>query len=92
MESRCRICRRRVAEYCDRLQVGQEFQVDETGAMPAGFCTWAWHDIYPTVTDLRFGGNFPWMKTEGGDLFLLLRRRPAGVFQDRKNMKKTVSV
>jgi len=35
------------------------------GPMPAGFCTWAWHDIYPAVTSLRFGGNFPWMKKEG---------------------------
>jgi uncharacterized repeat protein (TIGR04076 family) len=54
-----------MAPYCDRLQVGQEFTVDESGAMPAGFCTWAWHDIYPAVTGLRFGGNFPWMKKEG---------------------------
>ena len=54
-----------MAAYCDRLEVGQEFRVDEAGAMPAGFCTWAWHDIYPTVTTLRFGGDFPWMKKEG---------------------------
>lgn len=51
--------------YCDRLDVGQEFKVDESGAMPTGFCTWAWHDIYPAVTGLRFGGNYPWMKKEG---------------------------
>jgi len=54
-----------MAPYCDRLQVGQEFIMDESGAMPPGFCTWAWHDIYPAVTGLRFGGNFPWMKKEG---------------------------
>jgi len=51
--------------YCDRLEVGKEFVVDESGAMPAGFCTWAWHDIYPAVTGLRFGGNYPWMKQDG---------------------------
>ena len=51
--------------YCDRLEIGQEFRVDETGAMPAGFCTWAWHDIYPAVINLRFGGNFPWVTKEG---------------------------
>ncbi|HSB06293.1 MAG TPA: TIGR04076 family protein [Thermodesulfobacteriota bacterium] len=51
--------------YCDRLQEGQEFIVDESGAMPSGFCTWAWHDVYPAVTGLRFGGNYPWMKKEG---------------------------
>ncbi len=51
--------------YCDRLEMGQEFIVEASGAMPAGFCTWAWHDIYPAVTGLRFGGNFPWVTKEG---------------------------
>jgi uncharacterized repeat protein (TIGR04076 family) len=51
--------------YCNRLDVGKEFIMDESGAMPEGFCTWAWHDIYPAVTGLRFGSNFPWMKKEG---------------------------
>ncbi len=54
-----------MAPYCDRFQVGQEFIMDESGTIPTGFCTWAWHDIYPAVTGLRFGGNFPWMKKEG---------------------------
>lgn len=54
-----------VTPYCNRLEVGKEFIVDESGAMPAGFCTWAWHDIYPAVTGLRFGGNFSWIKKEG---------------------------
>jgi uncharacterized repeat protein (TIGR04076 family) len=54
-----------MAAYCDRLDLGKEFVVDESGAMPSGFCTWAWHDIYPAATALRFGGNFPWMTKEG---------------------------
>lgn len=54
-----------VAPHCDRLQVSQEFMIDESGAMPSGFCTWAWHDIYPAVIALRFGGNFAWMKQDG---------------------------
>ena len=54
-----------MSPYCDRLEVGQEFTVEESGAMPSGFCTWAWHDIYPAVTGLRFGGNYPWIKKEG---------------------------
>jgi len=54
-----------MSAYCDRLEVGQEFIVEESGAMPAGFCTWAWHDIFPAVTGLRFGGNYSWMKKEG---------------------------
>lgn len=53
------------APYCDRLELGQEFWVDVSGAMPAGFCTWAWHDIYPAVTGLRFGGTYPWIRKEG---------------------------
>ena len=48
-----------MAPYGDRLQISQEFIVDESGAMPPGFCTWAWRDIYPAVTGLRFRGNFP---------------------------------
>jgi uncharacterized repeat protein (TIGR04076 family) len=51
--------------YCDRLAVGQEFIVEESGAMPAGFCTWAWNDLFPAVTGLRFGGDFPWVNKEG---------------------------
>ena len=54
-----------IAALCDRLDVGQEFIVEESGAMPSGFCTWAWHDIYPAVTALRFGATFPWMTKEG---------------------------
>ena len=54
-----------MSPYCDRLEVGQEFIVEESGAMPSGFCTWAWHDIYPAVTGLRFGGNYPWIKKDG---------------------------
>jgi len=54
-----------MSPYCDRLQMEQEFIVEESGAMPTGFCTWAWHDIYPVVTGLRFGGSFPWIKKEG---------------------------
>jgi uncharacterized repeat protein (TIGR04076 family) len=54
-----------LTEYCDRLEVGREFIVEPDGNMPAGFCTWAWHDIYPEVTTLRFGGNFPWFSKDG---------------------------
>ena len=54
-----------MAQYCDRFEVGQEFVVEESGGMPSGFCTWAWHDIYPAIVGLRFGGNYPWIKKEG---------------------------
>jgi len=54
-----------VEDVCVELTEGQEFMVQENGKIPEGFCTWAWHDIYPEVTHLRFGGSFPWMKKEG---------------------------
>jgi uncharacterized repeat protein (TIGR04076 family) len=50
---------------CNRFEEGMEFIISETGDKPADFCTWAWHDIYPVVTTLRCGGNFPWMKKDG---------------------------
>lgn len=49
-------------EVCPRFKEGQEFIVEETGEMPAGFCSWAWHDIYKDMSVLKFGGNFPWVK------------------------------
>lgn len=54
-----------VPTYCERMEEGQEFIMEGTGVMPVGFCTWAWHDIYPEITVLRFGGNFPWVKKKG---------------------------
>ena len=54
-----------VEEVCNVINEGQEFVVQEDGKIPQGFCTWAWHDIYPEVTTLRFGGNFTWIKKEG---------------------------
>ncbi|MBW2148644.1 MAG: TIGR04076 family protein [Deltaproteobacteria bacterium] len=54
-----------MTSVCNRLEDGQIFTVEMDGQMPTGFCTWAWHDIVPEITTLRFGGNFPWMKEEG---------------------------
>jgi uncharacterized repeat protein (TIGR04076 family) len=54
-----------VTEYCNRLDEGSEFIVEEDGKMPEGFCTWAWSDVWPVICTLRFGGNFPWVDKEG---------------------------
>jgi uncharacterized repeat protein (TIGR04076 family) len=43
---------------CDRLTEGQEFIVRDTGAMPEGFCPWAWDDLARVVLHLQFGGEF----------------------------------
>ena len=54
-----------VADYCEMLPEGKEFIIGDKFEMPEGFCNWAWHDIYPEVMTLRFGGSFPWIKKEG---------------------------
>jgi len=54
-----------VSPYCHRFKVGQEFIIDGNAQKPDDFCSWAWHDIFPIVTTLRCGGNFPWMKKGG---------------------------
>ena len=44
---------------CDRLTEGQEFVVyGKELEMPAGFCSWAWADIFKQVLTLARGGNF----------------------------------
>ena len=50
---------------CHAFDVGAEFIVKEDGKMPEGFCTWAWHDLWPAIMTLRFGGNFTYCKQEG---------------------------
>ena len=50
---------------CDRLEEGKEFIVDDSGAMPQGFCPWAWDSIAREVTHLQFNGDFPWYEEKG---------------------------
>ena len=47
---------------CTTHEEGQEFIVEQDGAMPDGFCGWAWRDIYKDLSVLQFGGDFhPWV-------------------------------
>lgn len=48
---------------CDLFNVGDEFIFD--GTMPENFCVGAFKDIGRWVTALRFGADFPWMKSPG---------------------------
>jgi uncharacterized repeat protein (TIGR04076 family) len=50
---------------CERFQDGQEFVLDETLALPEGFCPWAWADIRSSVLAIMFGGNLPWSSQLG---------------------------
>ena len=58
----------KIPRECDRLEVGQEFIVDEVGGFPFGFCPWAFADIQRDIIHLRYGGDFPWMKERGVNL------------------------
>ena len=37
--------------------------------MPAGFCPWAWIDLYRSVSALSCGASYtPWQRREGGNV------------------------
>jgi len=42
---------------CTAFEEGQVY-ISEDGAMPDGFCNWAWRDIYKDLSILNFGGTF----------------------------------
>lgn len=50
---------------CDFYQVGQTFLYEGGAEMPAGFCPWAWVDIYHSVNALSGGATCtPWQKRD----------------------------
>jgi uncharacterized repeat protein (TIGR04076 family) len=54
------------AGACPLLNVGDEFFYEGGAEMPAGFCPWAWIDIYHGVSALSAGASFaPWNRREG---------------------------
>lgn len=55
------------APVCPRFQDGQEFVFDPSQPL-LGFCPWAYADIQPQISHLRFGGSFPWIKEKGATL------------------------
>ena len=52
---------------CTAFEEGQEY-LAEDGAMPDGFCNWAWRDISKDVAILNFGGNFWAEWTKPGEM------------------------
>ena len=51
---------------CPHFEDGQEFIVESPGAIPEGFCAWAWADIHKEVLAITSGGNIsPWIKHPG---------------------------
>ena len=41
-------------------KVGDKFELSAHDAN--GLCGFFYHDIYPTITMLQYGGSFPWME------------------------------
>lgn len=51
---------------CPLLQEGDVFTYEGSAQMPAGFCPWAWIDIYRSVSALSLGATFtPWNNRDG---------------------------
>jgi uncharacterized repeat protein (TIGR04076 family) len=46
------------AGSCPLLQEGQQFVYEGSAVMPAGFCPWAWADIYKTVSAISAGASY----------------------------------
>jgi uncharacterized repeat protein (TIGR04076 family) len=50
---------------CNLFEDGQEFVIEGFPGKPEGFCDWAWADIQRDVVTVMFGGDFPWMESDG---------------------------
>jgi uncharacterized repeat protein (TIGR04076 family) len=63
---------------CPLLNVGDTFLYEGGAEMPAGFCPWAWIDLYRGISALSAGGPVrPGTKRTASDP-LLHRRDPPG--------------
>jgi len=51
---------------CPLLEEGDTFLFEGEAVMPAGFCPWAWIDIYRGVSAIAAGASYtPWNNAEG---------------------------
>lgn len=54
---------------CDFFREGDVFRYTGGAEMPAGFCPWAWIDIYRSVSALSCGATYtPWQKQDGASV------------------------
>ena len=47
-------------KICNRVEVGQEFIVEDPFTCPQGLCHWAWADIRHDIYACTLGGERPW--------------------------------
>ena len=50
---------------CERMELGQEFLIQDLTKPPEGFCEWAWADIRHDILNVASGGNSPGFKKQG---------------------------
>mgnify|MGYP000032993958 CR=1 FL=1 len=51
---------------CDFFREGDQFLYTGGAEMPAGFCPWAWIDLYRSVSALSCGASYtPWQSRDG---------------------------
>ena len=51
---------------CPGFEDGQTFVADSPGAVPEGFCAWAWANIHAEIVAIMSGGDLcPWVKQGG---------------------------
>ncbi|HNR47527.1 MAG TPA: TIGR04076 family protein [Anaerolineaceae bacterium] len=60
--------RKKTLGPCEVFREGQEFITDVFGGIPAGFCPWAWDDIYKVLVGYAAGGNFGMWYEDGNCL------------------------
>lgn len=51
-------------KICDKVEIGQEFIIDNPFDMPEGICASAWADIKSEIILMAAGGSFKFMKSE----------------------------
>ncbi len=52
-------------DVCDKVELGQEFIVEDATKLPPGFCPSAMTDIRSHIVHLLLGGDYPCMKEKG---------------------------
>lgn len=62
---------------CDFFREGDQFLYTGGAEMPAGFCPWAWIDLYRSVSALSCGASYTPLAAAGGGQCGVLYRRAA---------------
>ena len=73
---------------CDFFREGDQFLYTGGAEMPAGFCPWAWIDLYRSVSALSCGASYTPAAAGGGQCGVLYRRLRPVTFLLEAPMRK----